>query len=302
MNLMTKIRAHISQSTLLAQKLDRVQEALGRIERRQTLVSNFNIAQSEFRVFSQWGEDGIIQSILNILDLKEKVFVEFGVQDYSESNTRFLLTNNNWSGLVIDGSPENINFIKRDSIYWRYNLKAECCFITKENINDILLRNGMTGEIGLLSIDIDGNDYWVWKEITCIKPAIVVVEYNARFGKERAVTIPYDPKFIRTTAHYSSIYYGASLRALQIAGLEKGYELVGCNTAGNNAFFIRRDLLISPLRALSVQDAYVCNQFRESRGVDGALNFLSREQEISLLNDLPLINVDSSMDNNRGHL
>lgn len=297
MNLIKKMRTYLNQPTLLAQKLDRVQEALGRIERRQIIESNFNIAKSEFRVFSQWGEDGIIQSILNILDIKEKVFVEFGVQDYTESNTRFLLTNNNWSGLVIDGSRENINFIKKDPIYWRYNLKAECCFITKENINDILLRNGIAGEIGLLSIDIDGNDYWVWKEITSIKPSIVVVEYNARFGKESAVTIPYDPKFIRTEAHYSSIYYGASLKALHILGLEKGYELVGCNTAGNNAFFIRRDLLIPPLKALSVQDAFVCNQFRESRGVDGALNFLTQEQEMCLLSDLPIINVDA-----RGHL
>ena len=277
----------------LGVRLHHIQETLGRIELRQT-SGNFdgNLQSSEFRTFSQWGEDGILQALIRTINPSSRIFIEFGVQDYRESNTRFLLVNNNWSGLVIDGSETNVNYIRNDSIYWQYNLKAECAFITRENVNDIFLRCGISGEIGLLSVDIDGNDYWVWKEIISVNPAIVVTEYNARFGKERALTVPYDPDFVRSTAHYSHIYYGASLKAMCLLANEKGYAFVGCNSAGNNAFFVRRDLMKSPLRELSVAEGYVSNKFRESRNEDGSLAFLSAEEERLLLDGLPLIDVE----------
>ncbi|MFM6343717.1 MAG: hypothetical protein ACKPFK_01030, partial [Dolichospermum sp.] len=106
----------------------------------------------EFRAFSQWGEDGIIQFLIRNVPINRKIFVEFGVQNYTESNTRFLLINNNWSGLVIDGGSEEIYYIKNDPIYWQYNLKAVNSFITKDNINQIISDNGIQGEIGLLSV------------------------------------------------------------------------------------------------------------------------------------------------------
>ena len=90
-------------------------------------------------------------------------FIEFGVENYLESNTRFLLINNNWSGLIFDMSKENISEIKKHYYYWRHDLRAETATITAENINDLIEKNGFKKPIGLLSIDIDGNDYWVWK-------------------------------------------------------------------------------------------------------------------------------------------
>src|SRR5271165_1413709 len=126
----------------------RMQEALGRIEGRQ--LENLPagaIQAAEFRVFSQWGEDGILQHLLRHIEVSRKIFVEFGVENYTESNTRYLLVHDNWAGLVIDGSSKNVDFIKSDEIYWRYNLKAECAFITRENINDLIRRNGISGEI-----------------------------------------------------------------------------------------------------------------------------------------------------------
>src|SRR6266571_7871498 len=123
-------------------KISRIQEALGRIEQRQIAQYCTNIDEAEFRVFSQWGEDGIIQYLVNHIQLERKLFIEFGVENYTESNTRFLLINNNWSGLVIDGCDENINYIKNDAIYWSNNLKAEHSFITNDNINDLIVRNG----------------------------------------------------------------------------------------------------------------------------------------------------------------
>lgn len=274
------------------QKLSEIQVALGRIESRQ-LESVFEGAldKAEFKVFSQWGEDGILQALVRAINPASKIFIEFGVQDYRESNTRFLLINNNWSGLVIDGSEENIKYIKNDQIYWRYNLKAECEFITRDNINSIFLRNGIQGEIGLLSVDIDGNDYWVWQAIDSVSPAIVVAEYNARFGSERAVTVPYDPNFVRSNAHFSHIYYGASLNALYQLARSKGYAFVGCNSAGNNAFFVRRDLLKAPLCELSVAEGFKFHQFREARDSEGNLTFLSPADESELLFKLPLVDV-----------
>jgi hypothetical protein len=276
----------------IEERCKKIQQALGRIETRQLCnLPVADIQRAEFRTFSQWGEDGILQHLLRHIPGTRKVFVEFGVENYTESNTRFLLTNDNWAGLVIDGSAQNVDYIKRDEIYWRFNLKAEHSFITKENINDLIRRNGIEGEIGLLSIDIDGNDYWVWEAIDVVVPSIIVVEYNARFGLEKSVTVPYDAGFVRSVAHHSNIYYGASLAALCLLGKRKGYSFVGCNTAGNNAFFIRSDLKPATLPELTPAEGFVMSQFRESRNADGTLCFLTHAQEVAILNELPLVEV-----------
>ena len=269
-----------------------IQEAVGRVEARQLFRAPISsLSQAEFRVFSQWGEDGIIQRLIQEVPIDRRIFVEFGVQDYQESNTRFLLMHDNWAGMVIDGDQGNIDRIRQDEIFWRYNLKTECAFVKRDNINDLLKNNGIVGDIGLLSIDIDGNDYWVWEAIEAVRPRIAVVEYNARFGPHRAVTVPYDAGFTRARAHYSMIYYGASLPALVSLGTRKGYDFVGANSAGNNAFFVRRDLRPSSLPARPVAEGFVASQFRESRGENGQLMFLTVEEKQRILKDLPLVEV-----------
>jgi hypothetical protein len=274
----------------LEERVGRVQEALGRSELRQ-LAQAPDLASAEFGVYSQWGEDGAIQWLLRRVPVEQPVFVEFGVGDYSEANTRFLLVNDGWRGLVIDSSAADIARLRRDPVCWRHPLATECAWVTAENIDGLLAAHRVAGKIGLLSIDIDGNDYWVWEAIRSIEPAIVIVEYNARFGAERAVTIPYQPEFDRRTAHYSWIYYGASLAALAGLGRRKGYALVGCNRAGNNAFFVRRDRLPPSVPERAVAEAFVPAAFREARGRDGALAFLSPEEEALLLQPLPLVDV-----------
>jgi len=272
--------------------LGQMREALGRIEARQCAEEGASsFTAHEFQVYSQWGEDGLIQRLIREVKIARKIFVEFGVETYTEANTRFLLVNDNWSGLVLDGGESNVRTIRRSDVYWRHNLKAVQAFITRENINELLRDNGVTGEIGLLSVDIDGNDYWVWEAIDTVTPALVIVEYNSRFGAERAVTVPYDPKFVRQEVHASCAYYGASLAALVALGRRKGYAFVGSNTAGNNAFFVRRDLLPATLREVSVAEGYVALQFREARDAQGKLAFMSPEQEAKLVNGLPLVEV-----------
>jgi hypothetical protein len=266
-----RISRFIKRYASVPERVTRIQEALGRIEQRQSAQCS-DVRGAEFRVFSQWGEDGIIQYLLQHVRVERPVFVEFGVENYTESNTRFLLTNNQWSGLVIDGRAENIDYIRRDPIYWAANLKAEHAFVTKDNINELLARNGIAGDIGLLSVDVDGNDYWIWQAIDTISPRIVICEYNSHFGPAAEVTTPYDGKFVRDTAHFSKIYYGASIAALCSLGTRKGYSLVASNAAGNNVFFVRNDL-IGSLPVQSPAQAYRCAQFREYHDEKGELTF-----------------------------
>lgn len=200
------------------------------------------------------------------------------------------MINNNWSGLVLDGNPSNVANIRSQDIYWRYNLKAECAFITRDNINNIIADAGLQGEVGLLSVDIDGNDYWVWEAINCIRPAIVICEYNAIFGGKAKVSIPYAPDFMRQKYHYSYLYFGASLGALCHLGKKKGYSLVTVNSGRNNAFFVRNDLL-GDIPEKTAEELFQPFQFRESRNQQGQLTFLDYAQAQLLLADMPLIDV-----------
>ncbi|RBP36670.1 hypothetical protein DES53_116109 [Roseimicrobium gellanilyticum] len=231
-------------------------------------------SEIEFQVFSQWGEDGILQHLLHHLKAPHQTFVEFGVESYVEANTRFLLQKDNWRGLVLDGSEENVNRIKQDNLYWRHDLTAVASFITPENINQLIRDAGFAGDLGILSVDVDGMDYWIWKAIDSVNPWIVVSEYNSVFGPDAAVTIPPDASFMRSKAHFSNVFYGASLAALEHLGREKGYVLVGCNSAGNNAFFLRRDIAGAfPIRTSA--EAFVEAKFREARDPSGKLTFAS---------------------------
>jgi hypothetical protein len=167
-----------------------------------------------------------------------------------------------------------------------------CAFITRENINDLLRGQGITGDIGLLSIDIDGNDYWVWEAIDCVSPRIVICEYNSLFGRSARVTIPCTRTFIRTEAHFSKLYYGASLAALHSLGRRKGYSLVGSNLAGNNAFFVRDDL-VGDLPLVAPADAYRRCQFREAHDRAGNLTFADFQASLKEIEDLEVYNLDS---------
>jgi hypothetical protein len=250
------------------------------------------LADAEFKVYSQWGEDGIIQFLISRVRPLEPTFVEFGTQNYTESNTRFLLVNNNWRGLVMDGSEREIEFVRSDVIYWRHDLEAVCAFITVDNINELIGRRFAGPELGLLSVDIDGNDYWVWQAITRVQPSVVVCEYNSIFGARRAVSIPYRADFDRTVAHHSNLYYGASLPALCRLAAEKGYAFVGSNSAGNNAFFVRQDRL-GGLRPLSAAQGYVESRYRESRDASGRLSYLRGIERLRAVQDLPLVDVET---------
>ncbi len=266
------MRAELDELKILA-----AQPLIQNIRNGNPLAS---LRDAEFKVFSQFGDDGIIQYLIHRLAPLPDSFVEFGVENYRESNTRFLLLNNNWRGLVLDGSRRGIDQIRADENYWRHTLTAARAWISRDNINDLIREAGFTGEIGLLSIDIDGNDYWVWEKLDVIDPAIVVVEYNSVFGPDLAVTIPYDEKFDRHRAHHSGQFWGASLSALDLLAKRKGYSLIGCNSAGNNAYFVRNNK-IGSLRVADPKDVFVDARWRDSRDASGNLTFLSGDQRFT---------------------
>lgn len=253
------------------------------------------LQDAEFKVFSQFGEDGILQYLIRetAITPQERIFVEFGVQDYSEANTRFLLMNDQWRGLIIDGSKPYMDSVRNQDLYWRHDLTAVDAWIDRDNINQLMADAGFAGDIGILSVDIDGNDYWVWERIEVVNPVIVVVEWNSVFGPEHAISVPYDPAFKRETAHYSCLYWGASIGAFEHLAARKGFALLGSNLAGNNLFFVRKDRL-GRLTAQSREAAFVESRFRDSRDATGKLNFLGGAQRRLEILDLPVIDVLSN--------
>lgn len=192
-----------------------------------------------YKVYSQNDEDGIIQEIFKRIGITNKVFVEFGVGDGLESNSHYLL-HKDWSGLWIDGNTDSISKIKNtfNSVIQSGYLKVKCAFITKENINSLIEDAGIKGEIDLLSIDIDGNDYYVWESINVVQPRVVVIEYNGKFPPDYFWKMAYNQDHVWD----GSDLHGASLKAYEILGKKLGYQLVGTNVGGVNAFFVRNNL------------------------------------------------------------
>lgn len=209
-------------------------------ENKRRLDDPLYLERYGYKVYSQNDEDGIIEEIFNRIGTADKRFVEFGVQDGLESNCHFLL-HKGWKGVWIDGNKKYFEkLIKLFEKPVKSNqLKAINAFITVDNINQLIINslNG-GGEIDLLSIDIDGNDYWIWEAITCIKPRVVIIEYNAKFPPPYEWIMPYNPNHVWD----GTDLHGASLKALEKLGSRLGYQLVGTTMNGVNAFFVRNDL------------------------------------------------------------
>jgi hypothetical protein len=247
------------------------QNKLGEINQKDELRVH------EFKVYAQNGEDGLLLYLFSRIGVKNRTAVDIGCG--GSSNTANLIINFGWSALEIDGSADNIR--KTSEFYTdklgnrktdRVSFKQ--CWITKENVNSAISEGGIIGEIDLLSIDIDGNDYWVWEAIDVVNPRIVLIEYNASFGPERSLTVKYDPGFERWQKHPTGWGHGASLAALAKLSKRKGYILVGCDSNGVNAFFIRADLAENKFIELSPAEAYY-SHFQRSKRMSDEEQFLT---------------------------
>lgn len=272
-------------------KLDDIHLNQGRIiELIKKGFPNKSVNLSEYKIFSQNGEDGLIQTLVDLLKIKNKTFVEFGVEDFFESNCRYLMQKDGWKGFVIDGSESNIKFLKNSYVYQSFQLEAVCQFITCENINSLIKSSGYSDSLGILSIDIDGNDYWIFECIEC-KPDLIICEFNPILEKYGPVSVPYDPLFVRSKMHYSNVYYGASLQAIDYIACKKGYRLVAISSKGSNAFFVKMDQLVDVLPTVDVAVACKKSYSRESRNEDGSLSYISNDDISEVLKGLPLVDV-----------
>jgi hypothetical protein len=194
----------------------------------------------EYQVFSQNGEDGIIAEIFRRIGVTNKVFVEFGVGYGPENNTLNLLYNG-WSGFWIEANRRAADNIRRlfNNFITSGRLALRHDYVYPQNVEEIFRSMEVPQKFDLLSVDIDGNDYWVWKNINNFHPRVVVIEYNALFRPPTPWVIKYSSKY----SFKGDSYFGASLKSLESLGLEKGYKLVGCDFNGINAFFVRGDLV-----------------------------------------------------------
>lgn len=199
--------------------------------RREVLWSGaplHDLTRYERRIYSQNGEDGILQAIFARVGTTNRYFVEFGARDGSQCNTRYLADHHGWWGLLLDDRYENP----------ARSLHRE--FVTAENINSLFTKYDVPMEFDLLSIDIDGNDLWVWNSIDARwQPRVLVIEYNSSIGPSASLTIPYDERFCWD----GTTYFGSSLQALCALAEHRCYALVACDSRGVNAFFVRADLV-----------------------------------------------------------
>lgn len=228
----------------------------------------------EFQMFSQSGADGIIAEIFRRVGQSNSTFAEFGVGNGLENNTTALLLQG-WSGTWIEASKRRNREIGRalKPLIDVGKLDVLERFVTRENIVDHFDSRNIPLDLDLLSIDIDGNDYWVFEAIDVISPRIVVVEYNGIFGTDRPVSIPYQADFDMMRAHHSGLYFGASLPAMISLAERKGYDFVGTTSAGADAFFVRRDVAVDlpPLQTPALTEP----RFRRARDEHGNLTYLA---------------------------
>lgn len=210
----------------------------------------------EFGVFSEYGEDGILLRLLKQTGAPAKRFAEIGVETARECNTAILGFVLGWDGVMLEADPLRAaaaEKLVRRMLKGRGNrIQVRRVLVTPDNI-DALLGDS---ELGVLSIDVDGMDYWLWKAVHSTRPRLVVIEYNASFGPEAALTIPYQAHFSAASAHPSGYYHGASLAALEKLGREKGYDLVAVCSAGVNAFFVRQDIRPEDLPVARAPEIY----------------------------------------------
>jgi len=212
------------------------------------------LTAQRFRLTSQNQEDGLTLALLNEAGPTTRRFIEIG-SGLSGGNGGFLAREWGWSGLMVDGHSDHMQQVGR-----RFPMTtAVAAWITRENVNELITEHGFAGEVDLFSLDLDGNDYWIWEAVTVSSPRVLILEYNSMFGPDRAVTIPYDAQFDRHRHH--SMYYGASLAALTRLNARKGYRLVAVEPAGVNAFFLRDDVAThipacDPSRAYRLLEKY----------------------------------------------
>jgi len=238
------------------------------------------LTRYEYSWLSQNGEDGIIRHLFDEVGFESRWFVEFGF-GAAQCNSLRLMKHEGFSGLLMDGSSENVDFFNRAARgIDRNDVRAVQAFITRENLQALIRDNDVPREIDFLSLDVDGNDYWFWEELSSVSPRVVCIEYNAGLGPDLLLTVPYDPEFERFSKHPGGFFHGASLAALESLGKKKGYCLIGCDSTGTNAFFLRDDVAAPNVPALTSREAFRPHANWLGRGI-------SEAEQLAIMKSMP---------------
>jgi hypothetical protein len=211
----------------------------------------------EFSNFSQHGEDGVLLYLFSLIGFEKREVVEICAGDGVECNAANLIVNYGFRGLLFDGVE--INKIKSDQFYKKHRSSFarrpifKNVWITKDNVNSLIEEEGFKGEIDLLSIDLDGNDYWIWDSLSVVSPRVVVIEINPDLGARDVLTIEYQESY---AGGVESGYAGASIKALENLGKSKGYSLIYVESHGINAFFMKDSIIPKFLRTASSEECF----------------------------------------------
>lgn len=252
-----------------------------------------NLWDAEVKVYSQWGEDGILDYLISRLGISKPKVLEVGAGNFTECNSRFLAENLNASVVAIDGRKDLVMSIDNSELKWKSHVLGIETWVTPENINALITQgNQFMQGIDVFSLDLDGNDYWIIEKAELSNIKVVVVEYNPLFGGRFEVTVPRDDIYDRTVKHESWLFYGASLLAFVGVLKRKGFTFVGTNRVGNNAFFIASDKAnLIPFKPDPSDSVYYDWRIRESRGPGGELSFLSGLARQSVMGNLQLVDL-----------
>jgi len=255
-----------------------------------------SLSDVDFKIFSQNGEDGIIDYLLYQLNIEKPKFVEIGVGDYTEANTRFIFERTSSKGAVIDSICDLENKIKKNLAVWRGELNIINKSVNSKNIIDILQSDDAMRDLDLFSLDIDGIDYWILDKLPNNFSKIAIIEYNPIFGWDMEVSVPNIDNFDRTKYHYSNLCFGMSLKAAIKIMENKNFYFVGSSLFRNNAFFISNDFdknkYFSNL-IIGEYEKYIDSNFSESRNKANKLNYLNKKKQIDTIMNCEVIDLSN---------
>ena len=219
------------------------------------------IQEAGFRCYSQFEEDGIILYLLTMIGADDLTVAEMCCGNGKECMPTNLILNHGYKGFLFDGSEENINTATKF-----FNLKKDCLlikpelthsWITIDNVNELLVHSGCPRDVDLFSLDIDGNDYWIWEAIDAISPKVCCFETNDIIPSDNSLTIPYDPNFdCWSQPPELHDFRSVSLAAMVKLSKRKGYRLIGSHRHGFNVFFMRDDIGNDMFPEISVADVH----------------------------------------------
>jgi hypothetical protein len=286
-------------SRIFRNSIDDFKVRIGQAEiaAKKSYHQNFvHLWDAEVKVFSQWGEDGIIEYLCDVIELTKPKMIEFGAGNFTECNSRFLTYNRGASAVLVDGRRDLVKSARRQEIYWKSTIIPITEWIRPSNVNKLIeIAKKELGGVDIISFDLDGNDYWIMKESDLSGAKVIIVEYNPLFGWKFPVSVKENSNFDRTKAHYSWLFYGASILAFVELLASKGFIFVGSNRVGNNAFFLNKNKVANfPLELPKDLEKYVDWRVRESRDKNQHLDYKSIKEAQESIFDMELINVSTN--------